>query len=89
MLPWVMLAGRHGAAQRGGRRDPGHRTWGVNSTSSSPFRYCRSNSAFSPTYDEIMRLICAFGRAMNHTQVSQRTKNGWRPGREGPLPGDS
>ena len=33
-------------------------TWGVSSTSSSPDRYCRSNSAFSPTYDEIIRFIC-------------------------------
>ena len=33
-------------------------TWGVSSTSNSPDRYCRSNSAFSPTYDEIMRFIC-------------------------------
>lgn len=33
-------------------------TWGVSSTSSSPDRYCRSNSAFSPTYEEIILLIC-------------------------------
>src|SRR4051812_17204838 len=31
---------------------------GQNSTSSSPARYCRSNSAFSPTYDETIFLIC-------------------------------
>ena len=29
--------------------------WGVSSTSSSPERYCRANSLFSPTYDEIIR----------------------------------
>src|SRR4051794_25726603 len=28
---------------------------GVSSTSSSPERYCRANSLFSPTYDEIIR----------------------------------
>ena len=33
-------------------------TCGVNSTSNSPDRYCRSNSAFSPTYEEIILLIC-------------------------------
>src|ERR1051326_706706 len=31
---------------------------GQNSTSSSPARYCRSNSPFSPTYDETIFLIC-------------------------------
>src|SRR5436190_11205216 len=31
---------------------------GQNSTSSSPARNCRSNSAFSPTYDEIIFRIC-------------------------------
>src|SRR4051794_35331919 len=31
--------------------------WGVSSTSSSPCRYCRANSLFSPTYDEIIRRI--------------------------------
>ena len=30
---------------------------GVSSTSSSPERYCRANSLFSPTYDEIIRRI--------------------------------
>src|SRR6185436_15969111 len=29
--------------------------WGVSSTSSSPWRYCRANSLFSPTYDETIR----------------------------------
>lgn len=33
-------------------------TIGLSSTSSSPLKYCFSNTAFSPTYDEIMRLIC-------------------------------
>ena len=33
-------------------------TWGVSSTSNSPDKYCRSNSAFSPTFEEIMRFIC-------------------------------
>lgn len=32
--------------------------WGVISSSSSPSRYCLSNSAFSPTYEEIILLIC-------------------------------
>src|SRR5687767_14471946 len=31
---------------------------GLNSSSSSPDRYCRSNSLFSPTYDEIILRIC-------------------------------
>jgi hypothetical protein len=31
---------------------------GVSSTDSSPERNCRSNSAFSPTYDEIILEIC-------------------------------
>ena len=31
---------------------------GTNSTSNSPFRYCRSNSAFSPTYDDTILRIC-------------------------------
>src|SRR5436853_827126 len=31
---------------------------GQNSTSSSPARNCRSNSAFSPTYDETILRIC-------------------------------
>lgn len=30
----------------------------MSSTSKCPLRYCRSNSLFSPTYDEIIRLIC-------------------------------
>ena len=34
-----------------------HFTCGVSSTSSSPERYWRSNSAFSPTYEDIIRLI--------------------------------
>lgn len=38
-------------------------TCGVNSTSSSPQRYCLSNSTFSPTYDEIIRLICLVRRS--------------------------
>lgn len=28
-------------------------TWGVSSTVSSPFRYCWTNSEFSPTYEPI------------------------------------
>jgi len=32
-------------------------TCGVSSTSNSPFRYCLSNSAFSPTYEDIIRFI--------------------------------
>ena len=36
-------------------------TCGVNSSSNSPVRYCRSNSAFSPTYDAITRFKrCCF-----------------------------
>ena len=31
--------------------------WGVSSTSTSPARYCRPNSLFSPTYDAITRRI--------------------------------
>lgn len=38
-------------------------TCGVSSTSSSPQRYCLSNSTFSPTYDEIIRLICLVRRS--------------------------
>lgn len=30
---------------------------GVSSTSNSPDKNCLSNSAFSPTYDDIIRLI--------------------------------
>ena len=33
-------------------------TCGVSSTSSSPARNCLSNSAFSPTYDEIILFTC-------------------------------
>ena len=40
-------------------------TWGVSSTSNSPDRYWRSNSAFSPTYDEIMRFIWNVNK-LNH-----------------------
>src|SRR3984893_5935127 len=35
---------------------------GLNSSSSSPERYCRSKSLFSPTYDEIIFLICRVSR---------------------------
>ncbi len=35
-------------------------TCGTSSTSNSPERYCRSNSLFSPTYEEIIRLTCLF-----------------------------
>src|ERR1700692_2749542 len=31
---------------------------GLNSSCNSPARYCRSNSLFSPTYDEIILRIC-------------------------------
>src|ERR1700722_10379710 len=31
---------------------------GLNSSSNSPARYCRSNSLFSPTYEEIILRIC-------------------------------
>ena len=31
---------------------------GLNSSSNSPDKYCRSNSLFSPTYEEIIFLIC-------------------------------
>lgn len=45
-------------------------TWGVSSSSSSPERYCLSNSAFSPTYDDIMRFICLLFRSMPRPKLS-------------------
>src|ERR1019366_3944453 len=43
---------------------------GQNSSSSSPARYCLSNSAFSPTYDEIIFRIFFFPRRMPRPQSS-------------------
>src|SRR4051794_20266137 len=43
---------------------------GTNSTSSSPARYCRSNSPFSPTYDDTILRICFVCRRRPRPQSS-------------------
>ena len=45
-------------------------TWGVSSTSNSPDKYCLSNSAFSPTYEEIILLICLVCRSRPRPKLS-------------------
>src|SRR3954453_14900404 len=54
--------------------------WGVSSTSSSPERYCRANSLFSPSYAEIIprRPFCLSSRPRPHSSAPQLFHTAWR-----------